>query len=1458
MQFRVLGPVEADVNGSGINLGGLKQRTVLALLIARAGNVVTTETLIDAVYGDDAPSGARRSIQTYVSNLRGLVGSVLSSDGAGYRLDVDRNSIDAAQFEDAVTSASSIDEPQQIADELRAALALWRGGAYSDVDALNTLPAEITRLEELRVVATERRVDAELASGRHASLIAELESLTVEYPLREHFRAQHMVALYRSGRQADALRAFEKTRTYLLENSGLDPSPELRRLEQQILEQDPGLTLEAAPSIRRAAVLVVDVPDVAALSTLAPADRDALIDLQGREITQAVADHAGEVLAERGTAIYAVFPTVEAAASAAADGQAVLAAQNAPMRMAISSGDVEVRSGGEVTGPPINRAAILIGAGHAGQILLASDAHQEMLDSGAAGWITRSLGSHQLAGLSDPVAVHQLVLSGSPDAFPPLRVLGMSPPLPTATHGLPGYELREQVGSGVFGVVHRAYQPSVGREVAVKVIRPEFANHPVFIRRFEVEAQLVARLEHPHIVPLHDYWRDPDGAYLVLRWLSGGSLEDRLESGPVDIATMNRILGDIASALDHAHRHGVAHRDLKPSNVLFDGEDNAFLSDFGIAKELRDGDADAIADDVVGLGALIERCLGSSSVDPSLRSVFETAHAGGYPSVADLLEAWETATGEANEATAAAVFTPTRNPYKGLRAFREGDAGDFHGREAEVTELLRTVESNALVAVVGPSGIGKSSVVRAGLIPALRGGAIPGSEQWLVTDLMPGPYPFEELASAVLRVASSPTQKLEDELRRDERGLIRAVRRYLPEDATLLLVVDQFEELFTLVRDDGERAAFLELLRASVEDHRARIRVVLTVRADFFDRPLRDGAFGALIQKATVPIAAPTDEALRAIAENPASAVGIVFEPGLVDRIVADVRNQAGALPLLEFTLTGLFESRESDVLRANSYTEMGGVRGALAQHAEAVFDRLDNGQRSVVQEVFLRLVNVTEGRPDTRRRVRLGELQRLGIDRRTLTSVLDAFGEERLLAFDRDAVTRGPTVELAHEALLSEWPRFVSWIDDHREHLVLRGRLQDELTEWEGADRSSDYLLSGGRLAQHEAWVDESDLALSAAETEYLGASRSAEAERAAAVARTRRNVLVGFGVAAVVGLFLAVVAFLASREATEQRDLAVEAQEIAEEERDIAEMERVAADDERDRAETAQRIAEEAQNAATAAKERAVAQSLLAASRAVTLEDPELSVLLAISGASRLGGDAQALAVLRDAMSSFRAISAYELDGAPVSQTTGDLSPDGSMVVIGRSPGASVVAIDAVNGEERWTYAVPVPDPAVTTASAKFTNGGLEVVVQVGASVSPGAEVRQSSAMGTYVLDAQTGTLLRRFAAHPCGGTMAPLDASDGYALLEVPSASTLVPETCNSPQGVALLVDAVRLDLTTGETAMVEEGLDPSAFATVALGPQGRLAVVDKPLDGDATIKLIDVDIGEIIRVFDMDGI
>ena len=768
-----------------------------------------------------------------------------------------------------------------------------------------------------------------------------------------------------------------------------------------------------------------------------------------------------------------------------------------------------------------------------------------------------------------------------------------------SAQSIKGYELLDLIGEGAYGAVYRAHQPVVDREVAVKIILPQFANLPDFIRRFESEAQLVAQLEHLHIVPLFDYWRDPEGAYLVMRLMKGGSLSDSLkEAGPWEPNAAARLVDQIASALDAAHQQGVFHRDLKPANILLDEDGNAYLSDFGIAKELAAGAEATQTGGILGTPAYITpEQVQSQQVTPqtdiyALGVLLYELLVGEHPfpdtSPAELvikhlqeplpyvreahpklpaaidgviqrataknpIERYSTAsdlTEDYRRALQLDSFVPEDeiyNPYKGLRAFQESDADDFFGRETLTGQLLAHLahpnDRNRFLAVVGPSGSGKSSVVKAGLVPALRKGALQGSEEWYIVETHPGAQPMKEMELALLSISADPGANLSELLKQDEYGLLNAARATLPkEDSEMLLVIDQFEELFILVENEQERNFFLKILHTAVSEPNSCLRVVITLRADFYDRPLMHPEFGKLVEERTSVVLPLSPEELEQAIQRPAERAGAVLEKGLISVITADVADQPGALPLLQYALTELFERREGRMLTNEAYQDIGGVLGALGRRAEEVYGELDQGSKEAARQLFLRLVTLGEGAEDTRRRVLRIELESLISDQPSIiNNVIDVFGAARLLSFDRDHITRGPTVEVAHEALLGEWRRLREWLDESRADIRMQRVLGNAATEWLESGQEASFLLRGSRLDQFEAWVITSDLALTQREKEYLDDSlaerrvrQAVEAERLAreaATERRSRNFLRGlvgvFAVAAIVAIGLTIFAF-------------------------------------------------------------------------------------------------------------------------------------------------------------------------------------------------------------------------------------------------------------------------------------------------------------------------------------------
>ncbi|MBN2305872.1 MAG: protein kinase [Anaerolineae bacterium] len=836
-----------------------------------------------------------------------------------------------------------------------------------------------------------------------------------------------------------------------------------------------------------------------------------------------------------------------------------------------------------------------------------------------------------------------------------------------------GYELHDMIGAGGFGAVYRAFQPVIKRDVAMKIILPEHANHPEFIRRFEFEAQLVARLEHIHIVPLYDYWREPDGAYLVMRWLRGGSLRGLLKEGPIEIDLAVRIVEQVSAALAVAHRRGVVHRDIKPDNILFDEDYNAFLADFGIAKDLRepavDDEGNDIDDsatltgspfylspeqaqsqpvspvsDIYSLGIVMYEVLTghppfsgerglmgillnhindptpslldrrpdlppaadvviqrATAKDPQSRYTDALSLAIDFRRALTGVEATETDMQMIHVGTdtdmddllvitkplspSTLIIIPgedVANPYKGLQPFEEADAEDFFGRTALIETLLERMQEpgdiSRFLAVIGPSGSGKSSAVKAGLIPALRKGALPGSERWYMVEMVPGHDPFLALSSALLGVAVDPPADLLERLRTDDRALVTAIDEILPEDtnAELVLTIDQFEETFTLLDDEAARAHFLNLLLMAIAEPSCRIRLIVTLRADFYDRPLLYPGFGEMVRRRNEVVLPLSPDEMREAIVSPAKRAGLTVETGLVAAIVAEIAEQPGALPLMQYALTEVFERREGITLTLDAYHASGGVLGALARRAEELYESTEPAKQEAMQQMFLRLVTLGEGTEDTRRRAQQAELMAVADDENMVNDVLDLLGKYRLLTFDHDPDTRAPIVSVAHEALIREWRRLRGWLDDNREDILLQRRVADATEQWHKQNRDASFLASGMRLQQFEPLLERGTVALTPDEVAYVQASiaegERQAAEKAAQEARERelerrakarlRMIVAVVSVAAIIAAILAVLALASRQEAQDQRKNADQQRstaqynaEVAEEQRDIAE---------------------------------------------------------------------------------------------------------------------------------------------------------------------------------------------------------------------------------------------------------------------------------------------------------------
>ncbi len=453
-------------------------------------------------------------------------------------------------------------------------------------------------------------------------------------------------------------------------------------------------------------------------------------------------------------------------------------------------------------------------------------------------------------------------------------------------------------------------------------------------------------------------------------------------------------------------------------------------------------------------------------------------------------------------------------PYKGLNYFDEADADLFVGREALTGKLADRLlalcadgksDVSRFLAIVGASGSGKSSLVRAGLVPVVRWGQ--GTAGWPIHVLTPGVHPIESLAISLVGDGGSvaETSALIDDLMRDPRNLHLVVVRTLKAAPSphLLIVIDQFEELFSLCRSEAERTAFVDSLLAASSDPGGPTAVIVTLRADFYSHCAAYARLRNALARHQEYIGSMSDDELRRAIEEPAHRGHWELEPGLVDLLVHDVGHEPGALPLLSHALLETWERRRGRSLTLGGYASAGGVRGAIAETAEAVFtDQFTPEQRQIARRLFLRLTELGDeaGAGDTRRRASFDELILKPSHADATRTVLKALADARLITLSQDAA------EVAHEALIREWPTLRGWLEENREALRLQRQLSEAAQEWSALQREPDVLFRGARLTQLQEWAAANSDEMNALELEFLNASVGA-AEQEAAEREARRQ---------------------------------------------------------------------------------------------------------------------------------------------------------------------------------------------------------------------------------------------------------------------------------------------------------------------------------------------------------------
>ena len=682
------------------------------------------------------------------------------------------------------------------------------------------------------------------------------------------------------------------------------------------------------------------------------------------------------------------------------------------------------------------------------------------------------------------------------------------------------YVASRQLGKGGFGTVYLATHEETGHQVAIKV-GSELLH----------EAKTLLTLKHPSIIRVLHVGRDASNRrYLVMDYMRGGSLRDKIGTLPIAPEEAVRITARIVEALHAAHTHSehIYHRDLKPENVLFDEDDDVCVADFGLAlsevqQEGRRGDysgtlayqspeqvrgqADWIdaRSDIWSVGVMMyemmtgqrpftdadlrEQILHRSVKSPrtyneqipdALEAIclkcLKKDPSDRYQSADMLLRALR---GQELE----------RNPYKGLESFEESDEDRFYGRDEQVERLrkkfaelyrdsLQDSSFPRILPVLGPSGCGKSSLVKAGLAPALRREQFPNRRKTRVEVFRPRMRPLKSLADVLDRLAGGAedagiqrAQRYAMKMASSELGSAHEdlwwIIDSLPSinDSPLVLVVDQFEELFTECEDEQERAAFIGNLLYAATQKDGLVSVVFTFRSDFLHETQQFERLNEIIALHGQLIPAMKESELRKAISEPAKRAGYELDHGVVSLLVNETKNREGALPLLQLMLARIWDGLRNGENPATTYQRLGGIGGVLAAAADAVFEGLSENEQRIARRVFLGLVKVGEAQ-DTKRIATFGQLLSHRDDPAIVRSVLGKFSTKygrfitlKQKAVDNSGSSAGTQAELTHEALLENWQRLRTWINNSRSDLSFKSRLSDAAIRWHELGRHNGSL---------------------------------------------------------------------------------------------------------------------------------------------------------------------------------------------------------------------------------------------------------------------------------------------------------------------------------------------------------------------------------------------------------------
>lgn len=1136
----------------------------------------------------------------------------------------------------------------------------------------------------------------------------------------------------------------------------------------------------------------------------------------------AVEARSGTVIELRGDEALAVFPSTSQAVRAAVELQAACQEETAadpslpfPVGIGIDAGEAVPVEGG-FRGVALNMAARLCSKAAAGEVLVTRTAADLAADLSDVRFEER--GTAELKGFEQPVEVLQavwldgerLALAAATPAGPEAAAEPAADPLPPELdpitpmvnrdrelHWLRGTWRQARRGkgrlvfvSGPAGIGKTRLIAEVARWVHERSGRVEYAGAGGAGTALALAAlREVAETTHPTLLVLND-----------LEAL-GDEVVDALESAAASIPQRPvmivgafrdaRGLPALASFVEAADERGDGHRSLPPLDVTGVTE----IVRLYAGREVENAPVESMWRASGGLPGRVHEVVSEWARDEAKRRLTAAAEwlAEGRSNQAGELDFANNVIalklGRLYDVDGAAQLSEVC-PYKGLAAFDVDDAAYFFGRERLVGELAARTVGIGLLGVVGPSGSGKSSAVLAGLLPSLAAGLLPGSERWRHAFMRPGEHPTQELRSALGTAGITAN------------GDLLAAMEQVEADGRLVLVVDQFEELFTTTVDAGERAVFVDALIRAATDHE-RVIVVLTIRADFYGHCAEHPELARLLGANHVLVGTMSAEELHRAVELPARRAGLRVESALSQALVGEVTDEPGGLPLLSTTLVELWGKREGGWLRMRTYEETGGLRGAVARVAERSYQELTDVERQTAKTILVRLVGSGEGEAAVRRRVPITEFDP---DRNTAAAaVLDLLTRDRLL-------TRSDgLVEIAHEALIREWPRLRDWLEEDVQGRAVRAHLTEAAKQWHGADRTPSELYRGPRLSVAMDWAATHPDALNDLERTFLSESRQAserEAERQRRTNRRLRGLLAGVGVFLVLALIAGGLALVQRGRAREQADIA---------------------------------------------RSRELASSAIS----VLDEDPELTILLAIE-AKRAAPEEdfppRLVSALHDAVRSMRTLMSRGWDRSlPFTQIDGVLSPDASRVAVTGRQG-SLQVWDAATGDLEWEMRDDVE--AGWFSHPQFSPDGAVLAVAYNRYWTEENRVEGGMATGIYLIEPERGELIERIPPpSTCDWVGLPFRHAftfDGTQLITVAD-----PRPCRDGELRLEFVDleagrVVRRVPVTSSPQVENEGPRPLLFVG-ADTRRGRLQVSDgaDPFGlSAASTRMIDLASGDVL--------